>query len=976
MPLHDLYPLFPELQTDIGLQEFLTPISGSLAEDYIAPADRTADLAELGTLCTEQIGDGPAMFDAFARSYCAPYRVQVERTFEGSPLTVARAAQLTTDFLAWLTERVQQTTVRTLVVVLDLLRRAEALPGETGDERLWHFCHISGLDAFREQLFVVFPELGRQLAVLADNGVRHLRRMLDATTAAVADGRLPTAATGSPRPVLTAISYGLGDSHGGGKTVCRLTFSGDRALVYKPRAMDVEHAYAAFVSRIDPDLPVLSVWCGDDCGWQEYADQGQAAPAPAYFHAAGRLLAVLHVLRASDMHYENVLNHRGLPVVVDAESLFSVNRRAGDGREQSAEIQALAQTVFSVGLLPTRIGAPGVADASIDIGFLGYVPGQQAVTTSPVLTDFGTDQPRVGFTAGTVETAAIRPAGDRRSVELQQLCAGFAETYDWILDHVGRVEAWLRELFPGVAVRSVLEATSKYQKLLQTASHPTFQQSTPLKELLLHRIGLGRIDHLTPPVVRAEIRDLLQGDVPYFSLRTDSTWVYHHREAVADVLAQPPLAQTIAGLRAMSPGARDRNLRIIRAAYVDLTEPECDAPAYAGHTVPSAPARTRDLVDALAAELTDAVVAAGPGGRPGWIGATIRDTTQEFPWRVDGLGDDLYAGVAGIALFLAAAGVLTDEARYRTLARDVLCPRVQALLDDPTRRRRQVSGGMAGGYPGLAFTALEVARLSASAELAELGAQLWSRIPEDLPLLEDADFLMGSAGLLAASVTVESGAVTEAAFQHLRGRLDLKPAPDQRLYSGFAHGTSGTLASLARYAAAADDGRVELASLSRIHEGLYDPGAGHWPISNLAPERVARGWCHGTPGVLLGVVERLVAGAPPSDDPRNSVGVLAETVADTCLGLNLSLCHGDIGNLLILAEAAGWDPSGRIADRVADRHAELVTRIVPGALAARVGKSVLNDSAYVGTAGIGLGMILLTGEVDVASPLTLRRNPR
>ncbi|MEU4693416.1 type 2 lanthipeptide synthetase LanM family protein [Actinoplanes sp. NPDC023714] len=968
----DVQTLFPEYTDAAELRGFLTRISGDLPDDGVQPDDRTSELLALGALCEDPPGTGPAMFDAFARAFGERYRAEAEAVFAGSPLTARAAATLAGELLDWLVERVQNASVRTLVVALDLMRAAGVLPGETADDRLRHFCDLTGTEAFRETLFRVFPELRRQLDVLAEGSVRHARRLVEATGDAVAGGVLTADAIGAGPAELRHIGYGLGDSHAGGQVVSLLTFGSGRLLVYKPRSMAAERAYAGFLARVNAAagfaLPVLRVWCGAECGWQEYADQAPAREDPAYYRTAGRLLGVLNLLRAGDMHYENVLNHGGLPVVIDAESLFSVNHRAGAGGAGSAA-EALAHTVWSTGFLPTRIADPAEPNRSIDIGFLGYVPGQQAVTAVPTLEGFGTDRPRVTMTTGSVDTPAIRPSTVPRGVELRELCRGFAECWDWAAGDAGRVERWMRELFADLPTRAVLEATSRYYKLLRTSTHPAFQMSTDRKRILLHRVGLGRLDHFTAPVVRAEIDDLLQGDIPFFTLRTGSRWVHHRGRPIADVLRQTPLDQAVAGLRRMSDEGRERNLRIIRAAYADLTEPECDAPAYRPGVRRPAPApagRVREAVDVIAAELSGAVITAA---RPEWIGATIRDTTQEHPWRVGELADDLYAGVAGLALFLAAAGVLTGRRRYRDLARDALAPRVEALLADPARRRREVTGGVAGGYPGVAFAALEAGRLIGSAELAELGARLWDHLPGDLGQITDSDFLMGTSGLLAASLTAGRPLVSEALFRHLRAAP--LPAPGKPVYSGFAHGTSGRLAAVARYAAVTGGAGATLAGLERAHAGLYNAAEGHWPISDRAPERTARGWCHGTPGVLLGVTERLAVlpGSAPLD-----VAELAEQVRTGGFGLNLSLCHGDAGNLLILGQAARWDPTGRTAERFADRRGQLAAAIVPRALRARTGKSVLNDSLYVGLAGIGMGLLLSTGEVDVASPLTFRRD--
>src|SRR4029079_7009409 len=148
------------------------------------------------------------------------------------------------------------------------------------------------------------------------------------------------------------------------------------------------------------------------------------------------------------------------------------------------------------------------------------------------------------------------------------------------------------------------------------------------------------------------------------------------------------------------------------------------------------------------------------------------------------------------------------------------------------------------------------------------------------------------------------------------------------------------------------------------HEGLHNDPARLWPVSNQTTDS-GRGWCHGTSGVLLGACER-------ADLSR--LDILAPQVLATGFRLNLSLCHGDIGNLMIVDQAAQHDGGGTLAEQVAVRRAELCLRSVPTILAARVGKSVINDSLLVGLAGVGYGLIALSDLLPVTSPLTLRRH--
>ncbi|MGC4808922.1 type 2 lanthipeptide synthetase LanM [Micromonospora sp. DT228] len=985
MKITEIRQLFPEYRTDADVLRLLTDVSGDLVSSSPAPVDRTAELASLGRLCREAgpVGDQETSgFESFARAYARQHHDTVVAAFTQSALTRTRSGDLANGFLGWLAGRAHQASLRTLVAVLDQLQIGGHLPATSPAERLRVFGWAAAQPAFRTCVLRVFPELDRQLRVLTDNALQHLRDMLAATSGATAGPAGPL----SGRPTeLSDITYGLGDTHAGGRAVSLLTFADGRRLVYKPRQMEIERAFNRFVTRINSatglDLPVLRVWCAPGCGWQEHADGSAPGEPDHYYRACGHLLAVLHLLRASDMHFENVLNHCGGPVVVDAESLFSVNRRVGgDG---DAGVWALAGTAFSVGMLPTRLTDPADEDRSMDIGFLGYEPGQEAVTAAPVVTAGDGERLRIEYLTGDMAAPAVRPDSADRTAELAAVCAGFTQVYEWALTHRGQLETWIRADFTGVAVRSVLDATRNYTRLLQTGSHPIFQQSTALKKVLYHRVGVGRIAHVTPAVVRAEIDDLLLGDVPYFSLRTDTTAVYHwDGTALGDVLDRAPLDSVLTGIRELSPTLLRNNLRVIRAAYVDKVAADHDVPRYRPAGARSRPstvaAATRRIVAGIAGELRESATITD--GQPvTWVGATIRNTTLRHPWRVEPLGDDLYAGVPGIALFLAAAGTYLGETGTTRLGLRALSARVEALLTEPTRRAQRATGGMAGGYPGLAYAAIEAGRLSGDHALLDAGAQLWAHLTDDMALLGTGyDFLLGPAGVLAAAHDVAAvlrthgrsdapaRAVADAAYQ----RVAAAPTSGGALFSGFAHGTSGTAAAVARHLVVTGQGGDTLAHVLDVHRGLYDESAGQWPISDHAGDRSGRGWCHGTPGILLGACELADAGLPL--DGFAGVAELTGEVATAGLGLNPTLCHGDLGNLEILRRAAAYDDSGATARYVTERHGQLCRDLIPDLLAARCSRTVLNNSLYVGLAGIGYGLIALSGEA-VASPLSFSR---
>lgn len=996
MNIEAVRTIFPELSTDEEILSLLEKVSGICVKTLPAVDELLSELDQIPPVAEEGPGEQYIGFDAFARSLSGRQRRRIEVTLERNELTRERSSALADAQQTDLTEAIQQVASRTLIAVMHVLGDRGLLSGATSQARFRYFCRLSGTSPFIEAVLGTFPELRRQIDTIIEGNVNSTRLLLERALEALNRDMLRELIGDSAR--ITRLSRAAGDSHAGGQAVCIIEFENGRRLVYKPRAMQAEQSFYELVSRFNKEvgieLPLLRVVSEPSWGWQEHADLTQAADGREYFRAAGQLLAILHVVRASDMHYENVLNHHGLPVVIDAETLFSINEMPGtDTTNLSAGMLALAESVHSVGFLPTRVHPHEDSDESIDIGFLGYEPGQTAITQSVSFRDFGTDRMSVEMMSGTVQDQSVLPrtvSNTTDAADLTDLCEGFAELYDWMTEHRQDVRAWVIELFSSVSFRVVIENTRKYYQLLSLSTHPTFQQSPALTDVLFHRCGIARVDHMTPMVIRAEIDDLLQRDIPYFTMRTDATSIYRwNGETAADVLLQPPLDRVLQSLDRMSARLRDVNISVIQAAYVDKASDDAERDPSLTTLARAPERRSSPLVrpgpESIVKQIADEIsllAHPGRGSEPTtWIGATITNSARRSPWRLTELGDDLYAGRPGLSLFLAAAGHFLGDATYTRLAESYLIPRCDALLADPIERQSLYDGGMAGGYPGLAYVLISGGALLGKPDWADRGLALWEQIPTDLPGLEGTDLLMGSAGLLAASMGMRapSGSpgtaadavltsVAQAAFRHVVDHApELSGGYTERIYSGYAHGTSGLLAALAAYAPSDQAATPYLAQLTARHTELFQHEGDPWAISTSSPKRQAHGWCHGTPGILLSEYQRA---ADPTCDRGPVVDQLITEVMSSCFNLNYSMCHGDLGNLVILRRAARLRGNHDVDAWVQEQYEELARTSVSAMQQTRAGKTFRNDSLFVGRSGVGYTLMQLSDQVELPSVLT------
>ncbi|WP_164860074.1 type 2 lanthipeptide synthetase LanM family protein [Actinomyces wuliandei] len=864
--------LFPELPDIEAVNLLLAEVSSMDPAMVPSPAHNVLKLSSVAPVRPTESSQEYLGFDGFARRVCHADRVVLQKIFEGAEVSIKHALDLAESAWLVLVDRVQQVSSRTLIAAMHVLRDNGQLQGNSSEERYEYFCRLSASEEFERGLLRVFPELSNQISYLRAEAAKTLRTFLVRLERIKKDDQFQ-AIVGS-NPALLSLTSAGSDPHAGGQSVLIAEFeNNNNRIVYKPRQMGAELGFGRLVERFNQsaatNLPTLRIIDSDDHGWQEYANMKDGGCADEYFRKCGHLLAILHITGASDMHYENVINHNGGPVVVDAETLFSVNMRRNEGgKEADDAMVALAESVFSTGFLPSRIDTVDGSSESVDVGFLGYEPGQTAITASTIFRDIGTDRMSVDFGFGEISEPSVVPPTATSPDAPGTVASAFGQLYDWISAHKREVSNWIDELFSGVHVRAVLDNTRKYYQLLSLATHPEFQMSPELTTVLFHRCGIGRMEHVTPAVIRAEIRDLKQRDIPYFTLRSDETGVYDSQyKAVADPLAMPPLTRARQSLERMSEHKREFNIRTIHSSFVNKTSADLDRPGWGNRSERrNRPAWNSsvlssngldDLVRIIAEQYARFAIRPRNGDPVEWLGATLSNTTQVHPWRFRQLSDGLYAGRSGLSLFLTAASEHLGDSKYADLAEDYLLPRA-----------------------------------------------------------------------------------------------------NERIYSGYAHGLAGLMAALSTYGVHSPCASALLDDLEQKFVSLFEEVEMPWSISSDAADRRAHGWCHGAPGILVSELVRFRNG---SDSRGQQIEELTELVADECFDLNFSLCHGDIGNLVILQQAADLQDRADLLVKVNQRANALAAEIVPRAMARYNAKTLLNDAFMVSLPGVAYGLVQLQG---------------
>lgn len=822
-----------------------------------------------------------------------------------------------------------------------------------------------------------------------------------------------------------AVMTDLSDSHRGGRTVLALAFASGLRLVYKPKDLGLEEAYAALLDWLNErgmPLPLKAPRVLDRAshGWAEYI---KAAPcrhrdeAARYYRRSGMLLCLMHALEGADCHHQNIIAWGEHPILVDMETLLQHRLRRAEAPEGQLEAQSVAarqlwESVLRTSLLPQwEFGAQGRA---YDVSGLGAVAEQETPFRAPQWVDINTDRMTITFAYTTVDSPTHLPSLDGAPLSaddfIEEIIDGFQECYRFLMRQRtallapdGPLAAMARQ-----HVRVILRPTKLYETLLYKTLKPTFLRDGVDRSIALDMLSRSLLRADTRPalwpIVEYERQALEQLDIPLFSVPADSDALplgsghmlercfiepgYERVTTLISTLSEEDLALQTDVIRsalyahiARAPGAS--------ADSAGMVEQTVAAPRHAppsAHEQAVAPLTAEELVRAATAigeDLRRRAVRA-PDGSATWVGLAYVIEADRF--QLQPLGDELYNGSSGVALFLAALARISGAAEFRDLALAAVQP-IGKHLSDPAFREemaRLIGIGSAAGLGSVAYALARIGQLLDEPALLEHARQAALLItPDRIAADRQFDLMSGSAGailsLLALHRLSPDRLLIERALmcgeRLLQGRIATAvgqrawPDNDGRTLTGLAHGAAGIAYALLRLYQATEERAFLAAAQESIayEQALFSPDVGNWPDLRASARGIVQdgrwfmtSWCHGAPGIGLA----RIAGLPILDTPaiRRDIDVaLATTRAHASYGVD-HLCCGNFGRIDILLMAAARLGRPELHDVAQQRAAWVLQRAGPSrafSLFANLPIGVYNPGLFPGAAGIGYGLLRL-----------------
>jgi type 2 lantibiotic biosynthesis protein LanM len=1019
-PFDDEGPLFTQrlAASQISEEEFLRVLadetatlcgaiaptwSQTLVDAYLRPQTPECHAAAALPSQTDALSPFLRIAAPLIGHFAGALRRKAIEVARGDPCAPYDAQNVCELFLGELLEAYKRMLAPTMVLELNLARLAGQLAGTGPSERFHTF--VSGLDDRTAALRMLarYPVLARQLVLRGENWVVSsliFLRDLSRDWSAIRAWLDPHTDLGR----LTRIQAQLGDNHGGGRAVLIATLGSGLRMVYKPRSLAVDAHFQDLLGWIGArsgglTFKTFRVLDRGTHGWMEFVHPASCESTDGverFYKRHGGYLALLHLLQGSDFHCENIIAAGEHPVLVDLEALFHPHIATARRSIEGIAAQGWATSVLRTGLLPMPIRF-AIDGQRLDRSGLGAAQAQLSPLAVLRPVDAGTDEMHL-----VREHLPLRPTAHWPSVagqpveqiDAEAIVRGFQKVYRIIAAHKQDALDADSPLsrFRGDEVRVVLRHTGTYTRLLTESFHPDVLRDALDRDQLFDHLWADVTDspHLGR-VVAAECEDLWNGDVPLFRSHVGSREIQSSRgQRMPEFLPESTDATVRRRLLDMNEADLERQIWLIRASLATLDPKRTNLATKLWSPVEQAQAqnvrarllaqacRIGDRLDALAWRADD---------EAGWMG--LRHYVND-EWSVRPLGPELYEGTAGIVLFLAYLGSVTGDERYRGLAvagANNLKNQVSAVTP------AAVAIGAFTGWGGLLYLYSHLAVLWDQPDwLTE------ARGVVDIlaPLIEgDAlhDVMGGAAGCIAGllalhavepsddlvSVAIACGDQLVRSARRTTVGIGWPSALYKVALAGFSHGASGIAASLMALARLSGQRRFKDAATAALayERSLFDSQNGNW--ADLRPDDAVRlaqepmvAWCHGAAGIGLSRLGML--SDPDTQTYQREIAVAVDATLASGFGNNHCLCHGDLGNLDFLLQAAE-----ALNHKAWNAAVQRLTRRILGEVERdgwRCGnnKPIDTPGLMTGLAGIGYGMLRLAAPHTVP-PVTALRPP-
>ncbi|CYU82082.1 lantibiotic synthetase [Streptococcus suis] len=702
-----------------------------------------------------------------------------------------------------------------------------------------------------------------------------------------------------------------GDVHNNGQTVNIIEFDTGEKIIYKPRSVSGEVCYRKFVVTFNElfktNLLSIRALDFDTYGFTEFIERVVDEKNYDMTHA-GRLLCMMYMLNASDMHFENVFWTSQGPVPIDLETLFQPLRQKQVDKvedDQSA-YSKLARSVCGTGILPYSLDNQG----NSDVGFTGF---RDENTRSPVKTLYV----RNGFSSN-INIRWNSDELDNTSDSLikdikfeifvvercKKVTEGFTELYQKISEKREVFKKLVWDSFRDMKIRYLHNMTYRYEQILRvlTAAEPS--QRIDLAHMLVSRLALlSSTSDVSLPI--SESKQIRNGDIPYLYVQFDSNVIADSNGRVA-MLTTSPMNEFSYKLQNLNDQDLVNQVRLIKLSFLSRLADSHDGKVLDDENIINTSTGTYRPFENDLSQIIENIVDSALTDRfshlpETWIGPISR---RGSGWVPGVLGYDLYSGRVGIAIVLLLYGKYFKDQKSYNLSKEIF-EKISNILNSESFDKGnllKIGSGAYSGISGMLWTLYKAGEISQNEEWMRVSKISWKFVAEEDIIDGDFfDIISGGSGSIVLRYSMLSdyrlpnnllSVIIDKGYEQI---LNI----DEQTTSGLAHGLGNLIWFFSIINRKHKDERIEIL-IKKVHEVILNKFMNNKKeilVYNSQNEsNISNSWCNGLSGLLLAYYEAYKSNVIEKD----FVIKIIEQLKRNKLPVIPTLCHGGIGVVEIL----------------------------------------------------------------------------
>ena len=720
-----------------------------------------------------------------------------------------------------------------------------------------------------------------------------------------------------------------GDTHRGKKSVAILVFEKNK-IVYKPRNLLVDEKFAELTnyisSAIKCKLLLPKVVNKQTYGWQEYIESdicNSEKEVENFYYKMGVYAAIFFILKATDLHMDNIICKGEYPVFVDLESLFQGYRGKNFNQNTNYEgyVKEIRNSVLSTCLFP---GIVNYYNSIYDISGITGRGGQTLPKRALAFEKAFSSRMKLVRKDYVVPEKKNIPVYKGNLVEprkyVKQILDGFDVAYDFFEKNQNDVILYLKK-FLDCPVRVILRDTSKYSLLLRASTEEKYMRDAKYRNQLFDRLwNMASEEKSFIKVVKSEVEDLCEGDVPYFYTLLSSISLYDSKDReILNFFKESVYESVNKKIKSLSSKDKNFQMRLIQQSMAipqkrwELREIKKDYRRISNLKLVNGKEVEKEIekiyykIGKMSYDKYSSLDIVYPNLK-------ILPTSQ---WAFVPMDNTLYEGELGVALFFAGLYLIEPKEEYTDLLKRILS--FSELYEKKYKHNVNISAFY--GEASIAYCYYFIYLTIGNEELRDLALRHLKMCKERIREDNKFDLIAGCAGTLIVALRIYEKEKDESLLElatlcgeHLVENAIhtdkifgwYTAAGNNTVLAGMSHGNAGIAWSLLElYKITKNVKYYNYAEFAIEYENsLYNLEDNNWADLRNRENRIEKGfpepvnWCHGAPGI--GISRIFYSKIIGKETYMQNINKAIIKTLEAGFGGSDCLCHGSMGNMELL----------------------------------------------------------------------------